>query len=67
VVTTEVPINYEVISWVLGLGSAARVLLPASLKQGIIDELEMSVQGYGLESDVTRKVGAGRKARHQVS
>ncbi len=40
VVTLEVPINYEIVSWILGFGSAAEVLNPASLKERIARELD---------------------------
>ncbi len=56
VVTLEVPINYEVISWVLGFGSAARVLTPQSLKEHVRNELEASLEAYGLETAARAKV-----------
>lgn len=46
IITMAVPINYEVISWILGFGSAARVLEPASLKEHVCRELRQSLDGY---------------------
>jgi predicted DNA-binding transcriptional regulator YafY len=45
-ITMEVPINYEVVSWILGFGSAAEVLQPISLRRRILAELEASAQRY---------------------
>lgn len=47
VVTLEVPINYEVISWILGFGTAARVLEPESLRNHVMQELACSLEAYG--------------------
>jgi len=49
-VTLEVPISYEVISWVLGFGSAAKVIQPTPLKERIRQELKASLEQYGLET-----------------
>jgi predicted DNA-binding transcriptional regulator YafY len=46
VITLEVPINYEIISWILGFGSAAEVLQPVSLIKRIAEELEASLGRY---------------------
>ena len=46
VVTLKVPINYEVISWILGFGSASQVLEPVSLRSRIQGELESSLNQY---------------------
>lgn len=46
IVTLEVPINYEVISWILGFGSAAKVLVPESLRDYIETELRASLAEY---------------------
>jgi len=46
-VTLEAPINYEIISWILGFGSGARVLEPASLQEHMKAELAASLNGYG--------------------
>ena len=46
VVTLEVPINYEVIAWILGFGSAARVLEPESLREHMREELQNSLMAY---------------------
>lgn len=42
----EVPINYEIISWVLGFGSAAEVIEPDSLRTRILDELRAAASKY---------------------
>ncbi|MFH1113187.1 MAG: WYL domain-containing protein [Pseudomonadota bacterium] len=49
VVTLEVTINYEIVSWILGFGSAAEVLSPESLKQRIAKELDAARARYGTE------------------
>jgi predicted DNA-binding transcriptional regulator YafY len=46
IITMEVPINYEVISWILGFGSAARVIQPASLKEHVCRELQQCLGAY---------------------
>jgi predicted DNA-binding transcriptional regulator YafY len=46
VATLEVPINYEIISWILGFGSTAEVLQPRSLRNQICEELEASLRKY---------------------
>jgi len=47
IITLEAPINYEIISWILGFGSGARVLGPDSLKDYLQAELTASLDGYG--------------------
>jgi len=42
----EVPINYEIISWILGFGSAAEVVQPNSLRKRIVEELHHSISQY---------------------
>jgi predicted DNA-binding transcriptional regulator YafY len=42
----EVPINYEIISWILGFGAAAEVLEPDSLRDRIRDELHAAAACY---------------------
>jgi predicted DNA-binding transcriptional regulator YafY len=46
VVTLEVPINYEVISWILGFGAAAEVLSPPALKKRFVKELDAARARY---------------------
>jgi predicted DNA-binding transcriptional regulator YafY len=46
VVTVEVAINYEVLSWILGFGSKAEVLVSPELKEQIRTELEASLTRY---------------------
>jgi len=45
-ITLEISINYEVISWILGFGSAAEVLQPELLRRRILEDLEASVARY---------------------
>ncbi len=45
-ISLEVPINYEIISWILGFGSAAEVLQPGSLRTRIRDELRKAEANY---------------------
>lgn len=42
----EVPINYEIISWILGFGSAAEVLRPEALRDRILSEHEKAAIRY---------------------
>lgn len=53
-VTMLVPINYEVISWILGFGAAAEVISPKTLRLRIIEELRHSLEAYGVD-DIPRK------------
>jgi len=54
-VTLEVPVNYEVISWILGFGSAAEVLQPTSLRKRIKEELAASLKRYRSRADAETK------------
>ena len=45
-ISLEVPINYEIISWILGFGSAAKVIQPASLRRRISEELQRAAEQY---------------------
>jgi predicted DNA-binding transcriptional regulator YafY len=45
-ISLEIPINFEIISWVLGFGAAARVLEPASLRTRIKDEHFAAAMSY---------------------
>lgn len=60
IVTLEVPINYEVISWILGFGSAARVLAPESLRVHMRKELERSLAGYGSGTPTISEIGVAK-------
>jgi len=55
-ITLEVPVNYEVISWILGFGSAAEVLQPASLRKRITEELASSLQRYRSGAEAKTKL-----------
>ena len=46
IITLEAPINYEVVSWILGFGSTAEVLKPTALKAQIRTELEATLRKY---------------------
>ena len=39
-ISLEVPINYEIVSWILGFGSAAEITQPVSLRRRISEELQ---------------------------
>jgi hypothetical protein len=43
VITPEVPINYEIISWIPGFGSTAEVRQPVVLKKRIVEQLNASL------------------------
>jgi len=45
-VSLEVPINYEIVSWILGFGSAAEVVKPVSLRTRISEELQSAAERY---------------------
>lgn len=45
-ISLEVPINYEIVSWILGFGSAAEVLQPISLRRRISEELRKAAARY---------------------
>jgi predicted DNA-binding transcriptional regulator YafY len=45
-VSLEVPINYEIVSWILGFGSAAEVVHPISLRRLISEELQTAAASY---------------------
>lgn len=59
-ITLQVPINYEIISWILGFGSAAQVLHPVDLRNRIAYELETAICHYrdilAREREDTKKV-----------
>jgi predicted DNA-binding transcriptional regulator YafY len=61
-VSLEVPINYEIVSWILGFGCAAEVLQPVSLRKRISEELQRALSGYReplpLTKAYTKKVPA---------
>ncbi len=45
-ISLNVPINYEVISWILGFGAAAEVIEPKSLRDRILAEHEKAAMNY---------------------
>lgn len=67
IITLEVPINYEVISWILGFGSAAEVLQPASLRSRLLKELEASAEQYRSHSRARTKIIADKKISSNLS
>jgi predicted DNA-binding transcriptional regulator YafY len=66
-VTMEVPINYEIISWILGFGSAAEVKSPASLKNKILEELEESLERYRSQAAPRTKIVKEKKFLPRMS
>ncbi len=46
IITFQIPINYEIISWVLSYGSKALVLEPASLRIRIVQEAKGMLKRY---------------------
>lgn len=42
----KVPINFEIISWILGFGAAAEVIEPSSLRDRILSEHEKAAMNY---------------------
>lgn len=66
-ITLEVPINYEVISWILGFGSAAQVLKPISLKRRIVEELAASAERYGSHAPAKTKIVRPKKIAGTLS
>jgi predicted DNA-binding transcriptional regulator YafY len=58
-ISLEVPINYEIISWILGFGSAAEVIEPQALRDRILTEHEMAAINYeNLSSKNGNRAGA---------
>jgi predicted DNA-binding transcriptional regulator YafY len=55
VITLDVPINYEIISWILGFGSAAEVLEPPELRTRLRDEHLAAARTYEARAPATRK------------
>ena len=45
-ISLQVPINYEIISWIMGFGSAAEVIQPESLRKRIMDEFQIAASKY---------------------
>jgi len=45
-ISLEVPINYEIISWILGFGPAAEVVQPVELRNRIARDLEVAAMQY---------------------
>jgi predicted DNA-binding transcriptional regulator YafY len=45
-ISLEVPINYEIISWILGFGPAAEVLQPIELRNRIAADLQKAASQY---------------------
>ena len=42
----DVPVNYEIISWIMGFGSAAEVIQPPALRDRILSEHEKAAMQY---------------------
>ncbi len=54
-VTLEVPINYEVISWILGFGAAAEALEPPELRTRLLKEHLAAARTYQGKAPVRKK------------
>ncbi|MGD9818567.1 MAG: helix-turn-helix transcriptional regulator [Desulfomonilaceae bacterium] len=54
----QVPINYEIISWILGFGSAAEVIQPHSLRDRILNEHEKAAMNY---ENLTKRSSRNKK------
>jgi predicted DNA-binding transcriptional regulator YafY len=61
ILTFEVAVNYEVISWMLGFGSAAEVLQPKSLRDRIIRELQAAEAMYRSQDGAQTKIIGKKK------
>lgn len=65
--TMEVPISYEIISWILRCGSAPEVLQPASLKSRIVEELEPSLERCRSKGQARKKIVPEKKVPATLS
>ena len=45
-ISVEDPINYEIISWIMGFGAAAEVIEPESLRKQIKEEHVRAAKQY---------------------
>lgn len=54
--TVEVPINYEIISWILGFGSAAEVIEPPELRQRLLAEHLAAAENYKARRKPMKKI-----------
>ncbi len=45
-ISVEVPINYEIVSWIMGFGAAAEVIQPESLRKRVMQEFDMAARQY---------------------
>ncbi len=55
VLTLTVPINYEIVSWILGFGSAAEVLEPPDLRKRLPEEHLTAAKAYQGRAHARRK------------
>ncbi|MFH1113949.1 MAG: YafY family protein [Pseudomonadota bacterium] len=55
VLTLEVPINYEITSWILGFGAAAEVLSPPELRTRLRDDHLAAARAYRGKAPVPEK------------
>jgi predicted DNA-binding transcriptional regulator YafY len=67
VITLEVPINYEITSWIMGFGSAAKVLGPTSLQKRIQEEHQAAAQRYGAGRSAITKIVRSKKIQASLS
>lgn len=54
-ITLEVPINYEIVSWILGFGSSAEALQPPELRQRLREEHLAAARNYATEKKIIQK------------
>lgn len=55
ILTLEVPINYQILSWILGFGSAAEVLDPTELRTRLREEHLAAAMAYEGRAPAGRK------------
>jgi len=65
-ISLTVPINYEIVSWILGFGSAAEVIQPGSLRKRISEELQSAAAKY-LVSRSRNSVGMDRSEDREMT
>lgn len=63
IVTFVVPINHEIISWILGYGSKALVIEPLSLRIRILQETKGMLKRYAVKRSTKRKIDASPRAK----
>lgn len=62
IVTFLVPINHEIISWIMGYGSKALVIEPLSLRIKILQEIRGMLKRYAVKRSTKRKIDESIRA-----